>query len=207
MSLLPDSATFHERVQDCFVAYRGHGVSLSSVDLEILDRWVESAVPFEVIARGLRKAAEAVLWDAAEGEGKLRSLKACRRDVESEISKYVQRTAGRTAESSPEKTEPFHVTRHRKLLGALKKATKPHVPKWVELLPVPDDYSGGDRQELLALSLLLRALPFPKRMTLLREARLVVEKARAMSTATRRESLRFHRAASVRQAWSMPALW
>ena len=41
MSLLPDSATFHERVQDCFVAYRGHGVSLSAVDLEILDAWAE----------------------------------------------------------------------------------------------------------------------------------------------------------------------
>ena len=207
MSLLPDSATFHERVQDCFVAYRGHGVSLSSVDLEILDGWAESEVPFEVIARGLRKAAEAVLWDAAEGEGKLRSLKACRRDVESEISKYVQRTAGRTAETPPEKAEPFHVTRHKKLLAAIKKATRPDVPKWVELLGVPDDYSGGDRQELLALNLLLRALPFSKRTSLLREARMVVEKAKAMSAATRRESLRFHRSALARQAWSMPELW
>lgn len=205
MSLLPDSATFHERVQDCFVAYRGHGVSLSAVDLELLDGWAELEVPFEVIARGLRKAAEAALWDAAEGEGRLRSLKACRRDVDAEISKYVARAAGKTAPAVEQ--EPFHVTRHKKLVAAIKKATKPNVPAWLARLPVPDDFSGGDRQEQLALNLLLRALPFSKRRSLLHEARQVVEKAQAMSAATKRESLRFHRAALVRQAWAMSALW
>lgn len=205
MSLLPDSATFHERVQDCFVAYRGHGVSLSAVDLELLDGWAELEVPFEVIARGLRKAAEAALWDAAEGEGRLRSLKACRRDVEAEISKYVARAAGKTAPAVEQ--EPFHVTRHKKLVAAIKKATRPNVPAWLARLPVPDDFSGGDRQEQLALNLLLRALPFSKRRSLLHEARQVVEKAQAMSAATKRESLRFHRAALVRQAWAMSALW
>ena len=207
MSLLPDSATFHERVQDCFVAYRGHGVSLSAVDLDILDGWADAQVPFEVVARGLRKAAEAALWDAAEGEGRLRSLRACRRQVDAEISKYAARSAGKTEEAPGEAAEPFHVTRHKKLVAALKKATKPDVPAWVARLPVPDDFSGGDRQELLAFNLLLRALPFPKRTSLLREARLLVEKVQAMSAATRRESLRFHRAALVRQAWAMPALW
>lgn len=207
MSLLPDSATFHERVQDCFVAYRGHGVSLSAVDLDILDGWAGAEVPFEVIARGLRKAAEAALWDAAEGEGRLRSLRGCRRQVDAEISKYVARTAGRTAEASPGEAEPFHVTRHHKLVAALKKATRPEVPAWVTRLPVPEDFAGGDRQELLAFNLLLRALPFDRRTSLLREARLLVEKVSAMSAATKRESLRFHRAALVRQAWAMPALW
>ncbi|MDP2270830.1 MAG: hypothetical protein Q8N23_22100 [Archangium sp.] len=207
MSLLPDSATFHERVQDCFVAYRGHGVSLSAVDLQLLDAWAELEVPFEVIARGLRKAAEAALWDAAEGQGRLRSLKAARRDVESEISKFVARTAGRTESPTTKAPEPFHLTRHKKLVATVKKITKPGVPAWVERLPVPDDFGGGDRQELLVFNLLLRALPFPRRSSLLREARLVVEKVSAMSAATRRESLRFHRAALVRQAWSMPALW
>ena len=206
MSLLPDTATFHERVQDSFVAYRGHGVSLSAVDLEILDGWAATEVPFEVIARGLRKAAERALWDAAEGEGQLRSLKACRRDVDAEIAKYVQRTAGRTQEAAAV-AEPFHVTRHKKLIASIKKATKPNVPAWVATLPVPEDFAGGDRQEALVLNLLWRALPFGKRTSLLREARMLVEKASAMSAATKRESLRFHRAALVRQAWSMSALW
>lgn len=204
MSLLPDSATFHERVQDCFVAYRGHGVSLSAVDLELLDAWAELDVPFEVIARGLRKAAEAALWDAAEEEG-LRSLRACRRSVDAEISKYVARAAGRGG--APEKAEPFHLTRHKKLVAAIKKATRPNVPAWLSRLAPPEDFSEGDRQEQLALALLSRTLPFPQRTSLLREARQVVEKAPAMSATTRRESLRFHRAALVRQAFSMPSLW
>ena len=206
MSLLPDSATFHERVQDCFVAYRGHGVSLSTVDFLLLDSWAEVEVPFEVIARGIRKAAEAALWDAPEGQGRLRSLKSCRREVESEISKYVARSAGRTEESA-KTSEPFHVTRHKKLVAAIKKVTKPNVPPWVAKLPQPEDFASSDRQEWLAFSLLLRALPWPKRTSLLREARMVVEKAPAMSATTKRESLRFHRAALVRQAWSMSALW
>ena len=207
MSLLPDSATFHERVQDLFVAYRGHGVSLSSVDLDLLDAWATAEVPFEVIARGIRKAAEAALWDAAEGQGHLRSLKACKRQVDLEIGKFVSKTAGRTEQPSAVATEPFHVTRHQKLVAALKKATKPAVPPWVDRLGVPADFAAGDRQESLALLLLVRGLPEARRSALLREARRLVEKAEAMSAATKRESLRFHRAALVRQAWAMPALW
>jgi hypothetical protein len=205
MSLLPDSASFHERVQDCFVAYRGHGVSLSAVDLEILDAWAELDVPFEVIARGLRKAAEAALWDSTEDDAHVRTLKACRRTVDAEISKYVARSAGRGGEE--QEAEPFHLTRHKKLVAAIKKVTKPQVPSWLARLAPPEDFADGDRQEQLALTLLLRTLPFERRTSLLREAREVVEKAPAMSAATRRESLRFHRAALVRQSFSMPSLW
>lgn len=208
MSLLPDGATFHERVQDLFVAYRGTGVSLSAADLELLDAWAAAEVPVAVVARGLRKAAEAALWDAAEGGGRLRTLKGCRRQVEAEIKRYAQRAAGRTAEEgSPEAGEAFTVTRHRKLVAALSRVTSPHVPGWVARLPVPGDFQGGERQELLALGLLCRALPFSGRLRLLREARQLVEKAQPMSPAARRESLRFHRAALVRQAWSLPSLW
>lgn len=207
MSLLPDSATFHERVQALFVVFRGHGVSLSSADLELLDGWAEAEVPFEVVARGIRKAAEAALWDAAEGAGQLRSLKACRRAVDTEISRWVATSAGRTADAKEEAVEPFHVTRHKKLVAAIKKATKPRAPAWLAKLPEPTDFGDADRQESLALLLLVRALPFDRRSALLREAYRLVEKAGAMSAATRRESLRFHRTALARQAWAMPALW
>lgn len=207
MSLLPDSATFHERVQALFVVFRGHGVSLSSADLELLDGWAEAEVPFEVVARGIRKAAEAALWDAAAGEGQLRSLKACRRAVDTEISRWVATSAGRTADATGEAAEPFHLTRHKKLVAAIKKATKPRALAWLERLPAPTDFGDADRQEALALLLLVRALPFDRRSALLREAHRLVEKAGAMSAATRRESLRFHRTALARQAWAMPALW
>lgn len=207
MSLLPDDASFHERVQDCFVTYRGHGVSFSAVDLELVERWAELRVPFEVVARGIRKAAEAALWDAPAHEGvSVRSLRATRRHVEAEISKYQRATAGRTEAAAPA-AEPFHVQRHRKLVAAIKKATKPNTPAWVAKLPTPRDFDAADRQETLALLLLLRALPPERRRSLLREARALVENAPSFSAATRRASLQFHRAAVARQAWSLPALW
>lgn len=206
MSLLPDTASFHERVQDCFVTYRGHGVSFSAVDLDLVDVWAELQVPFEVVARGIRKAAEAALWDAPDQEGVgLRSLKATKKYVEQEISKYQRTSAGRTTSAVAE--EPFHVQRHKKLLASLKKATKPSTPRWVDALPVPADFDAADRQESISLLLLLRALPFERRLTLLREARSLMEKAPSFSAATQRVSLQFHRAALARQAWNLPGLW
>lgn len=207
MSLLPDSASFHEKVQDAFVAYRGAGVSLSAADLELLDAWAAKEVPFEVVARGLRKAAEAALWDSSDGEGRLRSLRGCRRQVEAEIGKYLRQTAGRTASDDAPADEPFHVTRHKKLVAAIKKATKPNVPAWLARLQVPADFGEGERQEQLALWLLARALPFERRVGLWREARTRVDQAPPMSATARRAALAFHRAAFVRQAWSMPSLW
>lgn len=207
MSLLPDSASFHERVQDCFVTFRGHGVSFSAVDLDLVDRWADLQIPFEVVARGIRKAAEAALWDAPDEEGVgLRSLRAAKRHVDAEISKFQRTAAGRTApDAAPE--EPFHLQRHKKLVAAIKKATKPNAPAWLLRLPPPHDFEAADRQESLALLLLLRELPFQRRRELLREARTLVEKAPSFSAATRRASLQFHRAAVARQAWNLPGLW
>jgi hypothetical protein len=118
----------------------------------------------------------------------------------------VGTSAGRTATAAAP-DDPFHVTRYKKLIAALKKVTKPNVPAWLGLLPVPPDFERGERQELLVMLLLLRTLPFERRSGLLREARLLVEKTGAMSAATRRESFRFHRAALVRHAFDMPSLW
>jgi hypothetical protein len=211
MSLLPDSATFHEQVEACFVAYRGRGVSLSANDVQLVDAWATADVPVEVVARGLRKAAEAALWDAAEGEGQLRTLRAARRHVDAEISKYLKRTAGRTA-TTEAAAEPYAVTRHKRLAALLKKLARQHpalasTAAWVAAQPAPDDFQQGNRLEELALALLLRALPFPERTSLLRQARRLVENAPAMTAGARRESLRFHRAALVRHRWDVPAFW
>lgn len=205
MSLLPDSASFHERVQDCFVTYRGHGVSFSAVDLDLVDAWAVMGVPFEIVARGIRKAAEAALWDAVEEDGRLFSLRGAKKHVELEISKYQRVSAGRTAGAQPE--APLHVQRHKKLVAAVKKATKPAPPAWLEKLTPPADYDAADRQEALALLLLLRALPFQRRLGLLREARALSQKAASFSAAARRASLQFHRVALSRQAYELPAFW
>jgi hypothetical protein len=214
MSLLPDDATFHEKVQECFVAYRGRGVSLSGSDLEVLDGWARAGVPVEVVARGIRKAAEAALWDAPEGDGRLRSLRACKRTVDAEIAKYMKRTAGKTEQKpGDEPPVPFHLARHRKLRSALKKIGKTHealspaVQKLLAALREPGDFDEANRQEELALAVLTRALPYEERRALLREAARLVEKAEVASRRARRESLRFHRAALVRHHLGLPAFW
>jgi hypothetical protein len=94
VSLLPPDASFEELVQDCFVAFRGSGLALSAVDAELLRRWAELGVPFEVVARGIRRRAERALWDAMPNEPLLRSLHACRATVEREIRRYLTRVAG-----------------------------------------------------------------------------------------------------------------
>jgi hypothetical protein len=209
MSLLPDTATFHEQVQACFVAYRGRGVALSGADLEVLDAWAEAGVPFEVVARGIRKAAEAALWDAPEGDGQLRSLRACRRAVDTEIARYLQRAAGQTERAEAAAEAPFHVVRHQKLRAALRRLSKEHpaLKGLLDRLREPADFVEANRQEELALAVLARALPGPDRRALLREAARLVENAQVASRSARRESLRFHRAALVRHRLGLPTFW
>src|SRR5688500_16133269 len=113
MSLLPENATFEEKVQDCFTAYRGRGVELSPLDAEVLEGWAATGAPFEVVARGLRRAAERAAWDALESDGALSSLRGCRREVESEIKKWVGRTVGQHEATEP--SEALHAARHKKL--------------------------------------------------------------------------------------------
>ena len=211
MSLIPDNATFHERVQDCFVAYRGRGVSLSSTDFDLVDAWFATGVPFEVVARGIRKAAEDALWDAPNGEPSLRFLSWCKRAVNGEIDKYVKRAAGQTetAARGQPKLEPFHLARHQKLVAALKKLGKsrPELVAWLPALKAPNDLSHADVNEAWALAKLLHALPYPARSPLLREARRLVQNTPSLSAAARKESLRFHRAALVRRELSLPTFW
>ena len=210
MSLLPDSATFHERVQDCFVAYRGRGVSLSPTDLDLLDVWAATEVPFDVVARGIRKAAEYALWDAPNGEPSLRFLSWCKRAVNAEIDKYLKRVAGKTepaASGTP--LEPFHLARHKKLLSALKKLGKTHpaLVTWLPRLKAPGDFRQADFNEEWALAMVLRALPWVTRSELLRTARRLVQNTPTLSPSARRESLRFHRAALVRRELSLSTFW
>jgi hypothetical protein len=168
-------------------------------------------VPFEVIARGIRKAAEAALWDSPEGAGQLRSLRGARKQVEVEIAHYLKRAAGKTA--SPETpVESFEATRHKKLCATLKKLAKQTpalgpVAAHVLAQATPVDFEAANRLEELVLALLTRALPWAERTSLLREARRLVENAPAMSAGARRESLRFHRAALVRHRWDVPSFW
>ena len=212
MSLLPDTASFHERVQALFVSYRARGVALSAVDVELVEEWASANIPFEIVARGIRKSAELALWDAAADDRGLRSLTACRAQVKREIKKYLTRAAGQTREP-PLPAAPFHVARHRKLKAALKRlgtqrpALAAPLAQFVKRLAVPHDFAAANAQEELALATLLRLLPFTDRIRLLREARRLVQNGAAVSAPARLESLRFHRAALVRHELELPGFW
>ncbi len=212
MSLLPDSATFHERVQELYVTFRGRGVSLSAKDVELVDAWAKQDVPFAVVARGIRKAAEAALWDSPGGEGALRNLSETRAHVKREIDKYLKRAVGKTeAPEGKEPEEPFHLARHAKLVSTLRRVGKERpalsLERWVPRLPEPDSLDSAARQEELAMALLLRSVPWAERREHLREARKLVQKVNVMTASARRESLRFHRAAVVRRALDLPTFW
>lgn len=156
VSLLPPSAAFHELVQECFVVFRGRGVSLSADDVELLDTWARRDVPFEIVARGIRRTAEARLVERGADATALHSLATCRRAVEREIAKYLRATAGRGADTgtgtdtsapteapaggdptagaeasashppAPRDAQAWYVTRHQKLLRTLRQALREH---------------------------------------------------------------------------------
>lgn len=204
MSLLPPQATFHERVQDLFAAFRGRGVSLSALDVELLDAWAGQGAPFEVVARGIRRAAETVLFDAAADSRGLSSLAACRRSVESEINRYLRQTVGQNSAAFAPAPEPFHVKQFKKRNAALKKAAlevpqhQGAIERLLRLAP-PRDLDACQLQENFVYASLIRALPYSDRRALLQQARHLVQKAPPMSLSARLESLRLHRFALLRQ--------
>jgi hypothetical protein len=192
MSVLPEGASFAELVQECFFAFRGQGLMLSPLDAQLVTQWAALGVPFEVVARGIRKAAERAAHDARPGEPSLKSLRACRREVEREISHHQARAAGKGSEAKAKRT-PWQawVGERAELLARAQEAL------------VRIDLTAADASDR-ACAALLRALPYSERLLLLRAAR---ERAGAfaMSARARRLARRFHRAETLREHLARPS--
>lgn len=211
MSLLPEGASFEELVQDYFLAVRGAGLMLSALDTELLTSWAREGVPFEVVARGIKRSAEKALWDTRPGEPVLRSLRACQRQVESEIKKYRQRSAGGGEGPKRRRALTWEETRHARLRASLEQLAErrpelmPRVGQLLEgvLARAPAEPAEFDAQETRVFLLLLRALPFPERLQLWREARGAKVEAQGMSSRSRRVGRRFRLLASVRRSLEM----
>jgi hypothetical protein len=225
MSLLPEGASFEELVQDYFLAVRGAGLMLSPLDTQLLTAWAEAKVPFEVVARGIARSAEKALFDARPGEPVLRSLRACRRQVDAEIKRYLSRSAGGGAESAealgPEeprlaapkrRVKSWEETRHQRLCATLAQlaveapALTDRVALVLErvLAQVPEDPTAADAQEALAFMLLLRGMAWRNRRALWREAR--GEGGAGLSARSRRLSRRFRVIALVRRRLGLTEL-
>ena len=212
MSLLPDSASFHERVEAVFVAFRGTGVSLSPQDLELVDAWAARGVPFEVVVRGIRKAAEAALFDAPQGQGAMRSLRAARRQVEAEISRYLKRSTQAPAPEGQPPETPFLTARHQKLQATVRALARAQpglepLARQVATLDAPPDFVLATRREAWVLARLLRALPFAERARLGRELAALTPSRGTVSPAARLEARRLHLAAAVRRRYELRPFW
>lgn len=190
MSLLPDDASFEELVQECFLAHRGQGLMLSALDAQLLSEWAKAQVPFEVVARGIRRAAERLHYDAKAGEAGPRTLRACKREVEAELKRYEARAAGKGAGRSSGTG-----------LAALAQAR----PELAQAVARAQRQSGPDRQDRIVCGL-LRALPFPERLAILRHARAALPEA-PLSRRARRLSLRFQRSVGLADALNTRGIW
>jgi chromosome segregation ATPase len=215
MSLLPDGASLEEWVQDCFLAYRGCGVTLSALDAEILSQWAHSGAPFKVIARGIRRAAEKAAWHTAPGEPVLRSLRACRRDVESEIRRHGWQSAGGTEQRRSSRGLRLPADRRAQAQAELQRLAeeRPELAEEIDLLksaitgPPVETASLPERFDILEVRL-LRALPFPERLEVLREVRSRTgELSRRASSRARTLARRFQRSAALRKKLGLPSFW
>lgn len=214
MSLLPESASFAELVQDFFVAHRGKGLMLSALDEELVIQWAASGVPFEVVARGIRRAAEKAVFDARPGEPALRSLRSCKRQVDSEIKRHLDLFAGSGTGPAAAIGLPPDLKRHKKFRAALGKlrSARPDLAPAVqglldrELRTAANDATVAPAREERILTGLLRALPWRERAEILRQAREMLGEPQGSSRA-RKLSRRFHRFVLLKKLLGLPAFW
>jgi hypothetical protein len=183
MSLLPPEATFAEVVQEAFLRLRGKGLMLGALDAELLSSWAETGVPSDVVLQGLEKAALRTRWDAPSGEAGPKSLRACRPEVEAEISSWRSRVTGAGARAREETGQL------EENLRALARA-KPRFAKAVERLLAAGVLARANPRDAVVAAL-LRKMPFAERLTLLRaERRQMVEEASPRARSILRRRLR-----------------
>lgn len=170
---------------------------LSPLDAELVTDWSSRQIPFEVVVRGLQRAAEKHLWDARPGEPAVKSLRACRRDVEAEIARYLRSSAGRHETAADVPSEALAPDeRFRKGLRKLAKL-RPDLADFCRTACASEAFTAQ----------LLRALPFAERVCLLREANALAAGQVILTAHGRKLSRRFHRAAVLRRALDLPAFW
>ena len=187
---------------------------LSALDAALVTQWQENAVPYEVVARGIRKAAERAAQDAPRGQTGLRSLRACRRSVESELRLYRALVVGvGSSQQGAEAPISFEVSHHLKVTKALQNLAlaRPDLARVTDqllsgiLARPPTELGEASRRGDVVTVRLLRALSFPERVSLLKVSRERLGGVR-MSARARRMARRFHRTQVVVEHLGLPAL-
>lgn len=224
MSLLPEDATYLEHVQAYFLAFRGDGVALSPLDAELLLDWKARGVPYPVICRGIRRAAEALLYHGAPG-ARLRTLRSCRVTVEREFRRWAgvpvsPPPGGDAPVAAPSTHENVAVSRLKKARAVLRKALTTAASDAARAgieasaavvaseLDDPRHVSAliARADDTLAL-VYLRQLPFLARQDLMRKAREAAgPRPPGSSRLARKDALRAHRVALARAHGQLPAI-
>ena len=210
---------------ECFLAHRGAGLMLSPLDVQLVMSWSEAGAPYEVVALGIRKAAERAVWDTRPGEPALRTLRACKREVEAELKKWRARSAGRGGSSADPDTgegagaqverASLETDRWKKTKAVISKLgrERPEVAAaCTSLLAGPlrapaTSLDASERVEEVVYARLVRALPWPLRKALYVEAAALCGDLRLGSAHARVLSRRFHRNALIRRALDLPSFW
>ncbi|HEY3449475.1 MAG TPA: hypothetical protein VGK67_24185 [Myxococcales bacterium] len=226
MSLLPEDAGYLEHVQAYFLAFRGDGVSLSPLDAELLADWMARGVPYPVVCRGIRRAAESLLYNNG-ASARLRTLRSCRSAVEREFRHWEGAPAtpiGKEAPSpetaAPASAESFAVKRLKKARASLRKALAEATPEAAKAaiesaqaivameLDDPRQVSVLVARADDALCLVyLRRLHAATRRALMREARCAAgPRPEGASRRARKDALRAHRVALARSHGQLPTL-
>lgn len=213
MTLIPEQAAYAEQVQAFFLAFRGSGVAISALDTDLLLDWADRGVPYDVVCRGIRLAAEAIARDARPGDGRPRSLRGCKRQVEAEFRRYLGRAAGRGG-APPKAPEQVARDRRQRVLSRIRKAVRlapgpehacayrvglDAVQRAPESDPAALARAVGRADEAIAL-VYARALPWAARRALVREARdRAGPRPPGATPRGRRDALRAHLVAVARQ--------
>lgn len=208
MSLLPEGASYEEVVAEVFLAVSGRGLMLSALDGAVVSEWAQLGVPLEVVARGIRRAAEKADYDRRPGEPLLRSLRACRREVDAEWKKHLRASAG-AGSSERETVSRSKPKKPSGAVGALDELAARR-PELAEVLARAKRLLGEareDRRDEAVVLTILRGCPLPERIAIHREAREVWEGGGAMSPRARKLSRRFHLVTVARRALGLPGFW
>ncbi|MBI5545812.1 MAG: hypothetical protein HY901_18130 [Deltaproteobacteria bacterium] len=234
MSLLPEDASYLEHVQAFFLAFRGDGVSLSPLDAELLASWQARGVPYPVICRGIRKAAETALYQGGQ-DARLRTLRSCRAAVEREYRRWEGAPIAPQGEGSkgtgpkdaqageaPEAPDAasFATKRLKKARSQLRKAIveagSPSAQQAIEAAARTVAMEVDDPRQVSmliaraddAMALIyLRRLAPELRRELMRQARFHAgPRPVGSSRRARKDALRAHRVALARSHGQLPAL-
>ncbi len=220
ISLVPETVGFEEQVQAFFLAFRGSGVALSPLDADLLLDWKSRGVPYPVVCRAIRISAEAAARDSRPEEARLRSLRACRKAVETEFRRFQGLAVGRT--KSPEKPPAEMARKRRKAaMAKLRKSQREspataHARAYQSAIDVlsrcreddPADVSKAISRADDAMGIAyVRALPQATRRELVREARAAAGPQQpGVTPRARKDALRAHLVAVARSRGGLVGL-